>query len=104
MSSIAPRIVAAWSSSRRSRSGARTVRIHGQDVPVRAEVVQLDDMSAHADRGEIMQWLRTLQPAPRRAFITHGEPAAADALRQTIERGLGWKCAVPYYLETAPLD
>lgn len=85
-------------------AGARTVRIHGQDVPVRAEVVQLDDMSAHADRGEIVQWLRTLQPAPGRVFITHGEPQAADALRQKIERELGWNCTVPYYLQSVPLD
>jgi metallo-beta-lactamase family protein len=85
-------------------AGARTVRIHGQDVPVRAEVVQLDDMSAHADRGEIVQWLRTLEPAARRAFITHGEPQAADALRQKIERELGWRCSVPYYLESVSLE
>lgn len=85
-------------------AGARTVRIHGQDVPVRAEVVQLDDMSAHADRGEVVQWLRTLHPAPRGTFITHGEPDAADALRQKIERELRWDCRVPYYLEAVDLD
>jgi metallo-beta-lactamase family protein len=85
-------------------AGAPTVRIHGQDVRVHAEVVQLDDMSAHADRGEIVAWMRALQPAPRRTFVTHGEPAAADALRQKIERELGWPCEVPYYLEAVDLD
>ena len=84
-------------------SGAPSVRIHGQDVRIRAEVVKLDDMSAHADRNEMLQWLRTLAPAPRYACITHGEPAAADALRQKIERELGWKCRVPYYLESLDL-
>ena len=85
-------------------SGAPTVRIHGEDVPVRAEVAMLNTMSAHADAGEILEWLRGFTAAPRRTFITHGEPAAADALRQRIERTLHWQCAMPYYLETVELD
>lgn len=85
-------------------SGARAVRIHGQEVPIRAEVVQLDDLSAHADAGEILQWLRGFKQIPRRTFITHGEPAAADAMRQHIERELGWEVHMPYYLETVSLD
>ncbi|HEY8049176.1 MAG TPA: MBL fold metallo-hydrolase [Ramlibacter sp.] len=84
-------------------AGAQTIRIHGQDVHVRAEVVQLDDMSSHADRGEILEWLRGLDRAPGRTFITHGEPAAADALRQKIERELRWQCEVPFYLQEAQL-
>jgi metallo-beta-lactamase family protein len=84
-------------------AGAKSVRIHGQDVPVRAEVVQLDDLSAHADRGEIVDWLRGFEQPPRRTYITHGEPAAADALRRKIERELRWNCRVPYYLETVGL-
>lgn len=83
--------------------GARSVRIFGQEVPVRAEVVQLDHLSAHADAAEILQWLGGLQRAPRRTFITHGEPAAADALRQRIERELHWACQIPYYTETVNL-
>lgn len=84
--------------------GAATVRIHGEDVPVRAEVALLDDLSAHADASEILQWLRGFKSAPRRTFITHGEPAAADAMRQRIERELQWRCHMPTYLETVSLD
>jgi metallo-beta-lactamase family protein len=84
-------------------SGGRSVRIHGQEVPIRAEVVQLDDMSAHADADEILQWLRGFKTIPRRTFITHGEPAAADAMRQHIERELGWDVHMPYYLESLEL-
>ena len=83
--------------------GAATVRIHGQDVPVRAEVAVLDTLSAHADAAEIVDWLRGFERVPRRTFITHGEPAAADAMRQRIERELHWSCHVPFYLETLPL-
>ncbi len=85
-------------------SKSPTVRIHGQDVPVRAEVAQLDTLSAHADAGEILDWLHGFAGAPRQTFITHGEPAAADALRLRIERELHWQCRMPYYLETVELD
>jgi metallo-beta-lactamase family protein len=84
--------------------GAPTVRIHNQDVPVRAEVAMIDTLSAHADADEIMEWLRAFKRAPRRVFITHGEPAAADALRLRIEHELRWDCHLPYYLESVTLD
>ncbi len=84
-------------------AGAPTVRIHGEDVPVRAQVVTIDTLSAHADAQEIMEWLRGFSKAPRQTFITHGEPAAADALRQRIARELKWDCHVPYYMESVPL-
>lgn len=84
-------------------AGGRSVRIHGEDVPVRCEVRQLDSLSAHADAAELEQWLRGMKAAPARTFITHGEPAAADALRQRLERNLRWNCHVPYYLEQVAL-
>jgi metallo-beta-lactamase family protein len=85
-------------------AGAPTIRIHGEDVPVRAEVVMIDTLSAHADADEIMQWLRGFARPPRRTFVTHGEPAAAAALRQRIERELHWDCRLPAYLEQVTLD
>jgi metallo-beta-lactamase family protein len=84
--------------------GAASVRIHGEDVPVRAEVAMLENLSAHADGPEIVQWLRGFTQVPRQTFVTHGEPAAADAMRQRIERELRWNCAVPDYRESVQLD
>jgi len=84
-------------------SGAPTVRIHGEDIPVHAEVAMLDDLSAHADAAEIIGWLKGFKAAPKKTFITHGEPAAADAMRQRIERELHWTCHMPCYLETVAL-
>ena len=84
--------------------GSPTVRIHGEDVPVRAEVAMLDDLSAHADAAEIVSWLRGFKSAPKQTFITHGEPAAADAMRQRIERELHWDCHMPSYLEAVSLS
>ncbi|RZL33290.1 MAG: MBL fold metallo-hydrolase [Rubrivivax sp.] len=83
--------------------GARTIRMHGEDVPLRAEVAMLGNLSGHADAQELVDWLGGCEAPPRETFITHGEPPAADALRQRIERDLGWRCRVPEYLETVEL-
>lgn len=83
--------------------GAPTIRIHGDDVPVRAEIVMLSNLSAHADYEEMLGWLRGMGKPPQRTFVTHGEPAAADALRLRIERELGWASRAPDYLEVADL-
>ncbi|MBC7656422.1 MAG: MBL fold metallo-hydrolase [Frankiaceae bacterium] len=85
-------------------SGARSIRIYGEDVAVNAEVVQLSAASAHADAAEILSWLHTAPRPPRRVFITHGEPEAAEALRVKIERELGWDAYVPDYRETVDLN
>lgn len=84
--------------------GARTLRVHGEDVPVRAEVIQLEGLSAHADAAQIVAWLRGFEVPPRKTFITHGEPAAAQALAERIGRDLGWSCFVPSYLDRLELD
>lgn len=80
-------------------AGAQEVKIHGQYIPVRAEVVEIGNLSAHADANELLGWLEGFQNAPRRTFITHGEPAASDALRRRIGEKLGWDAYVPEHLE-----
>jgi len=83
--------------------GASQVKIHGEWIPVRAEVSTLDGMSAHADREDLLAWIAALPRAPRHVYVTHGEPEAADALRQAITERHGWQCSVPEYLETVEL-
>jgi metallo-beta-lactamase family protein len=83
--------------------GARTVRIHGHDVLVNAEVAKLDNLSAHADYVEIMDWLNHFETAPRETFVTHGDPVPAEVMRVRIEETLGWRARVPRYLETVEL-
>jgi len=84
-------------------NGVSSVKIHGEYVPVRAEIVAMDHLSAHADYAEIMEWLAHFDAPPKKTFITHGEPAAADALRHQIEEKLRWRCRVPDYLERVAL-
>ncbi len=79
--------------------GAPEVKMLGQMVPIRAEIAQLDGLSAHADGDEIMAWLGRFEHPPRRTFVTHGEAAAAEALRERIAATLGWAVEVPEYLQ-----
>jgi metallo-beta-lactamase family protein len=85
-------------------SGADTIKLHGRYIPVRAKVENLQMLSAHADADEIIAWLRQFRAAPKMTFITHGEPAAADALRRRIGEELGWACSVPDYRDEAILS
>ena len=85
-------------------NGADSIKIHGEYVPVRAEVASIDNLSAHADYAEILGWIEHFEAPPRRTFVTHGEPKAADALRHRIEENLGWRATVPDYLETVRLE
>lgn len=82
--------------------GSEAVKIHGAYVPVQAEVANLDTLSAHADREQLLAWLGALR-TPKRVFVTHGEPVAADALRLGIEERHGWPVTVPEYLESRKL-
>jgi metallo-beta-lactamase family protein len=80
--------------------GVRQVRMHGHWVPVRAEVAALEGMSSHADRDELLAWLGALPVPPRHVYVTHGDPDAADSLRQAIEEQLKWPSSVPEYQES----
>lgn len=95
---------AAGTRGARMLAGETSVKIHGEYYPVRARVEMIGNLSAHADADEILDWLARAPAAPRQCFVTHGEPAAADALRRRIGEQLQWPCRVPEYLEEVVLD
>jgi metallo-beta-lactamase family protein len=80
------------------QNGARTLRIHGEDVPVNARIATIGGFSAHADEAEIARWLATFPAPPARTFLVHGEPAALAAAKQRMDR-LGWPADVPAHLQ-----
>jgi metallo-beta-lactamase family protein len=84
-------------------AGEREVKIHGEMVPVRAEVQQLEGFSGHADRPELLAWLRQVKQAPQQTFVVHGEPDASDTLRADIQTQLGWRVRVPAFGECTEL-
>ena len=83
--------------------GERSLRIFGKDVPIRAEVVAMDTMSAHADADGLLAWMDATADPPTSVYVTHGERAAADTLRARIHRELGWTARVPEHLERVEL-
>lgn len=82
---------------------APSIKLHGDYVRVRAEVSSISSLSAHADYRETIRWLAGMNCPPVRTFVTHGEPAAADALRRRIVETLHWDCCVPEYRDTVEL-
>lgn len=82
--------------------GARQVKIHGRYVPVRAEVTQIEGFSAHADAGQLTDWLSVIKP-PELACVVHGEADAAADFAERLHTELGWNAVVPDYLERVSL-
>lgn len=91
---------AAGTRGARLARGETEIKIHGQMWPVKAEIVKLDNMSAHADYSEILSWLGHFTSRPHRIFVTHGEPEAAESLKQKIREKYGWDTVVPVYKQT----
>lgn len=84
--------------------GARQIKLLGRYVVVAAEVVDVPAFSVHADRDELLSWLRTNPRAPEVTYVVHGEPLAARALASAIAEQLRWCAVVPRYLETVRID
>ena len=82
---------AAGTLGRRLVDGARQVTLFRERIPVRARIHTIGGLSAHADRPALLNWLRGFRTPPRRTFVVHGEPTAAAALAEAVERDLGWR-------------
>jgi metallo-beta-lactamase family protein len=85
------------------QDGAQFLRIHGQEVQVKAEVVTIDQLSAHAGRNELLRWLSGFSAPPRQTFLVHGEPVALESLQSAITNRMHWPVTVPAYLQSFDL-
>src|ERR1035437_6136766 len=82
--------------------GAKEIRIHGDLIPVRAHVVDVESFSVHADQKELLIWLKPIDN-PTNTFIVHGERTSQEALKAVIENQLGWKVSIPELLRSYPI-
>jgi metallo-beta-lactamase family protein len=73
-------------------------------VPVKAEIMEMGQFSAHAGKSELLRWLTGLQATPRQVYLTHGEPTPAQMLQQAIMEKFKWNCTPAKYLDTVSLD
>jgi len=85
------------------QSGASEVKIHGEMVPVRARIESMENLSGHADYGEILRWLERFPRPPGKVWMVHGEPRAAESLQAKITGQLGWAASVAGYLQKITL-
>ena len=81
------------------KSGAKTVKIFNQDVPIRAQIAAIEQFSDHADTPELLEWLRTFKKAPQVTYLVHGEPAASSQLRLAMTSALGWKVEAAQWMQ-----
>jgi metallo-beta-lactamase family protein len=84
--------------------GKPTVKIHGQQIPIRAKIENISGFSAHADYNEILAWLMGFNRPPLKTFIVHGEPEAAEALAEKIKNRFGWDVIIPKFKESFEID
>ena len=85
------------------QEGAKSLTLFGHAVPVRAEIVEMGQFSAHAGKSELLRWMTGLQVPPKQVYLTHGEPQAAQSLQQAIGVNFRWKAAVARYLDTVEI-
>jgi len=77
--------------------GAKEIKIYGEMIPINAEIVQMEELSAHADYEEILCWLSCFSKPPKCTFLVHGEESACEALERRIRERLGWNCMIPEF-------
>lgn len=92
------------SGGRALQDGAKYLRIFGEQIPVRARVLDIGQLSAHAGRSELLKWLSGMKVKPRQTFLVHGEPPALDSFRTAITTQYHWPVTIPDYQQTFDLD
>jgi metallo-beta-lactamase family protein len=95
---------AAGTRGRSLLEGAKTLKMHGEQVRVRSQFKALNGLSAHADKDELLRWIQSGESTPSTIFVTHGEPKAADALAKSIENEVGALPFIPQLGDTFDLE
>lgn len=88
---------------RKLLDGEKTIKIFGEEVPVKCKLEYISSMSGHADKGELLKWLGNFKESPKLTFTTHGEGSDLHEYAKSIRTTLGWNVMVPQYLESVRL-
>jgi len=88
---------------RQLQDGAKFIKIFGDMVPVKAQVIVLPQLSAHAGRSELLRWLSGIKVAPKQTYLVHGEPPALQSFQAAIQAQYHWPVTIAEYLKTVEL-
>ena len=80
---------------RKLLEGAKDIKIHGKYYDVKATILEIESLSAHADQKGLLNWLSELKTKPKKVFLVHGENQPTDELRIKIKEQYGYDCTVP---------
>jgi metallo-beta-lactamase family protein len=75
--------------------GAEEVKMHGEYVPVKASIEQIQSFSVHADGNELIDWIKSASDKPARVFVVHGEAGAAETFADRVKSELGIDALAP---------
>ncbi|RMB64102.1 MBL fold metallo-hydrolase [Dokdonia sinensis] len=88
---------------RQLQEGVHEVKLYGKYYPVKAQVYQLQSLSAHADQAELLGWINEIKNIPEKVFLIHGEAGASDALRVKLQTENKWNIHIPELNEIVSL-
>ena len=94
---------ASGTKGQRLLSGVSHIRIHGEEIAVRADIKSIDSYSSHADQQELLNWLKSFQHKPEQVFLVHGDPEALEAMQELIKEKIDLKTYIPAWMETVEL-
>ena len=80
---------------RKLLEGAKEIKIHGKYYDVKANILEIEGLSAHGDQNDLLNWLSELEHKPQKIFLVHGENQATDELRIKINEKYGFECLIP---------
>lgn len=78
-------------------NGVKQIRIYGDDVNVFANIIHMEELSAHADRDELLSWMKKIKEKPKKVFIIHGESAASTELQNSLQIAGFMNCEIPLH-------
>lgn len=91
---------AAGTRGRAIQDGSRSIKIHGEPVPLKCQMEYINSISAHGDCDDILKWLSLFTREPKKTFLVHGEPTASVQMLEKIKEKLNWKnVVIPNYMD-----
>ncbi|MFC1898010.1 MBL fold metallo-hydrolase RNA specificity domain-containing protein [Candidatus Cloacimonadota bacterium] len=81
-----------------------TVKIHGKEVPINAQIEMIDGFSGHADYNEMLAWLMPFNKPPKQVFMVHGEEEASQSMADKIKQTYNWNVTIPQFGESFELE